>query len=30
VEIRLYAQVVSSLLEKAFPVSWAALSESFV
>ena len=25
VEIRLYAQVLSSLLEKAFPVSWAAL-----
>jgi thymidylate synthase (FAD) len=24
-EIRLYAQVLSSLLEKAFPVSWAAL-----
>ena len=29
VEIRLYAQVVSSLLEMAFPVSWPALSESF-
>lgn len=28
VEIRLYAQVVSSLLEKAFPVSWLSLSES--
>ena len=27
VEIRLYAQVLSSLLEKAFPVSWAALSQ---
>ena len=27
VEIRLYAQVLSSLLEKAFPVSWAALCQ---
>jgi len=26
-EIRLYAQVVSSLLEKAFPISWTALNE---
>jgi len=28
VEIRLYAQVVSTMLEAAFPVSWAALSEA--
>jgi len=28
-EIRLYAQAVSDLLEKAFPVSWAALNETF-
>jgi len=27
VEIRLYAQVLSSLLEKAFPVSWVALCQ---
>jgi thymidylate synthase (FAD) len=26
-EIRMYAQAVSDLLEKAFPVSWAALNE---
>ena len=28
-EIRMYAQAVSTMLEKAFPVSWAAISESF-
>ena len=28
-EIRIYAQVVSSLLERIFPVSWKALSEEF-
>ena len=27
VEIRLYAQVLSSLMERAFPVSWAALCQ---
>ena len=28
-EIRQYAQAVSDSLEKAFPVSWLALSETF-
>ena len=28
VEIRHYAQAVSDILEKAFPISWLALSES--
>lgn len=28
-EIRIYAEAVSSLLEKAFPVSWSALNEPF-
>jgi thymidylate synthase (FAD) len=28
VEIREYAQAVSDLLEKAFPVSWVALNDS--
>lgn len=28
-EIRVYAQVISSLLEKAFPISWSALNEAY-